>query len=273
MKLSSPRRPGLMILAGFLAVAFVATAALAAVLLNESFSYADGPLVGQGGWTSHSGAGAKPIQVTSGRVRVEQSAGSGEDDNVTFPVQATTATTRARFTLNVPSVAPGGGAPTFGAGDYFAHLRPATLVNNFRARVYTIAPVAGGNYSLGLSTTSAGTSPIVPMTVDLNFNQDYSVVISYNAATGTSTMSVDGIAGQVVSASAAAVGEDISGFALRQSAVATTYQIVDDVVVGQTREDLGPSTLPGMAPVGAVALASLLLGAGALITFRRARMA
>lgn len=270
MKLSSPRRSGF-VLAGILTLACLVSVALAAVLLTETFPYADGNLVGQGGWTAHSGAAAKPIQVISGAARVEQSALSGEDVNTTFPVQSTSAKTWASFKLRVPSIAPGGGAPTFGAGDYFAHFRPLTLINNFRARVYTLAPTGSG-YKLGLSTTSSGTSPIVPMAADLNFDQDYTVVISYDAATGTSTLSVNGVAGQVVSANVAAIGEDINQFALRQASTGVHHQFVDDIRVGQDSSDLSPD-VPGVLPAGVAALASLMFGAGALVTFRRTRKA
>ena len=64
------------------ALAACPSLAFSALIMSDTFTYPDGNLVGQGGWAIHSGlATDKPIQVTSGVVRVNQSAGSGQDIN------------------------------------------------------------------------------------------------------------------------------------------------------------------------------------------------
>ena len=47
----------------------VVNTADATVFLNETFTYPDGNLVGNGAWATHSGAGNGPIQVLGGQIK------------------------------------------------------------------------------------------------------------------------------------------------------------------------------------------------------------
>ena len=74
------------ILISLLSTFLLSQAAIAAIIVDEEFTHADGDLVGEtptpgpgAAWAAHSGAGNKAIQVSSGTISLDQSAGSGED--------------------------------------------------------------------------------------------------------------------------------------------------------------------------------------------------
>jgi hypothetical protein len=96
--------------------------------------------------------------IDSWRVKMGQASGSREDDTKQFtPAQSTSAKTYASVTLVVPSPA------TLTTDDYFAHFNPGPAVAdayNYRARVY-VSPFAGEDYTVGISVTASGTSPVV----------------------------------------------------------------------------------------------------------------
>lgn len=269
-------RAGVLALAGVLSLGLVATTAGAAVLLTENFSYADGDLtlfdgsganVSGGVWSSHSGSGF-PIQVVSGEVVLNQGSGSREDANAALSAnQGPTATTWASLKFKVAS-----GAILF-SGDYFAHMRKNGDFT-YPARIIVAAPAGGGDFQVGLTTTSTGGSTVF-WPSDLTFDTYYTVVTKYNAAAGTATLYVDPLAqtSAFVSASGGIVGEEVDQFALRQGSGNTCTQTVDDLIVGQTGADVGlPEILPGASMAGLMLLASLMLGAGALFVVRRRAM-
>ena len=66
---------------GIGAVVALAGTAFAVTPFVEDFSYADGNLVGNGGWAAHSGAGNSPVQVSGGQITLNQGSGSREDVN------------------------------------------------------------------------------------------------------------------------------------------------------------------------------------------------
>ena len=154
-------------------VVFVASATLAdaVLLVNESFSYPDGPLVteSEGVWVHHSGS-VDEVMVSSGRVLVNEA--NTEDVNVSLAGQpylasGTTNVFYASFTVRFTTL-PGSG------GTYFAHFKDSG--SGFRARIWALTSgAASGKFRLGISSTSSSvisaTSP-----VDLSLNTDYTVV-------------------------------------------------------------------------------------------------
>ena len=52
----------------FILFLLVSTISFGQVLVNETFTYTDGNLVGNGAWVAHSGAGATAIQVSSNKI-------------------------------------------------------------------------------------------------------------------------------------------------------------------------------------------------------------
>ena len=107
----------------FLVSAILAGAAL---LLNDSFNYPDGPLVTVSGnlWVHHSGSVTGEVTVTSGRVLLSEA--NTEDVNALLagqPYAASGATNvfYASFTVKFTTLPSGGGA-------YFAHFKNSASV-------------------------------------------------------------------------------------------------------------------------------------------------
>jgi len=222
-----------------LATAHVATAQ---VLASDDFSYV-GPLTSNG-WVAHSGAGAKTIMSDGSVATLDQSGGSGEDDNLPFTPQGSTDTTYFSFTLNVPS---GNPVNVDGDGLYFAHLKNSGTY--YHARVTITAPAAAGDFGLGISNTSSITAGVV-WASDLAFDTDYQVVCSWDATTDTATMWLDPASSGDTSIVTVGTypGDLMEGFALRQSNDYTGYITVDNVIVGKTFGDVsGGTSGPGVA--------------------------
>lgn len=211
-------------------VVALAAPAVAGDLVAETFTYPDGNLTANAAWTAHSGAGAKVIQVGLGKVTLQQSSGSGEDVNTPYTARTATDKTYACFTVSVPTA-------TFTGQTYFAHFKDTGTLN-FRARVFVVPPAAGGDYTLALSNDGAGAAPVL-WGADLTFGVDYTVVTSYNAATGGAELWVNPANEASTSISQAdgdGIGTLISTYAFRQATPASgaVNQIIDNLGVGTT---------------------------------------
>lgn len=218
---------------GFAALALVAMAtapAFATVLMSEGFAYSNGNLVPNGGWATHSGTGTD-IQVTAGRAVGDMA--NGPDDNKTFTAQSGTAKTYYCLEVMIPN--PGGAPRT----NYFAHLKD-TGTSNFAGRLGIVAGTTSG-FRFALGSTSF-TAP-VSWGSDLAFDTSYRVVVSYNAATGTSEMWVNP-ANELstnVSQAGGTTGFLVSAFAFRESNTAGTGLLwkfsADNLGVGSSFDD------------------------------------
>ena len=144
----------------------------AALLLNDSFSYPDGPLVTVSGgvWVHHSGSVSGQVAVVSGRVLLNEA--NAEDVNALlagqpYPSSGTTNVFYASFTVKFTSL-PGGG------GTYFAHFKNSSTT--FRARIWALTSGAAlDRFRLGISSTDASAVGATN-TMDLHLNTDYTVV-------------------------------------------------------------------------------------------------
>jgi len=239
---------------------------LASVEMQEAFQYPDGNLAGNGGWAAHMGAGLVPVQVVAEEARLEQGAGSREDVNKHFAAQPTDRKTYAAFMLQVPS------ASSLPGADYFAHFRPVPPDTTlFRSRIY-IGPVGGGDYTVGISITSTGTSPVVNWGSALSFGNSYRIVSSYDPVTGTAELWVDPeneSSTKISSTHASAAGNSIDSYALRQATGTISTQIIDNLVVGTTFGDVVPPNLPSLSGWGTLSLLSLLMMTGSAWMVRR----
>lgn len=200
-----------------IALACVATTALSAQitpLLNESFTYPDGNLVGNGGWANHSGSG-NLIQVSSGTILLAQGSGSREDANVDL---GHTLSAGERFTFEF-DVTVNGTADA--SSVYFAHFKDSGT--GFNSRIFVAAPnVASGNFTFGLSETSS--TPKKKFSTDFSYGTTYTLSGYYDFDTGTSILKVDGGV-SISSAVDPDPGEDLSAFAFRQAGGNTTMTI------------------------------------------------
>jgi endonuclease/exonuclease/phosphatase family metal-dependent hydrolase len=161
-----------------------ATLSGAALLLNDTFSYPDGPLVTVSGgvWVHHSGSVNGEVTVTSGRVFLNEA--NTEDVNTLLagqPYLSSGATNvfYASFTVKFTSLPSSGGA-------YFAHFKDSST--GFRARIWALTSgAATGKFRLGISSTSgsviSATSP-----VDLSLNMDYTIVTRLVNSSSISTL-------------------------------------------------------------------------------------
>jgi len=229
------RRSRFLAVIAVLALGVMPAIAGAAVLLNETFSYPDGNLVGNDGWTAHSGAGAKMIQVTSGQAVLAQSTGSGEDVNAPFAAQGAADKTYVSFDVTIPA------GSVVGAGDYFAHPRnSATFI--YPARIFNGPPLAGGDFTFGIRASSSSTIMYWPS--DFSFDSTHKLVVAYDAATGDAQLWIDPAveASPSVIGTGGAVGDLIDSFALRQASPSgtTSRQLIDNLLVGDTFSDVVP---------------------------------
>jgi hypothetical protein len=215
---------------GFVSMALIAMAtapAFSAVLMSEGFSYANGNLVPNGGWATHSGTGTD-IQVASGRAVVDMN--SAPDDNKTFAAQGATGKTYYCLEVLIPAIT---GSPRL---NYFAHLKDTGTVN-FAGRLGVAPSGTGFTFAVGSTAFTTPTS----WTSQLAYGTSYRVVISYDAATGTSEMWVNPaneLSPKVTSTGTP--GTNVSAFALRESNTGTGTlwkASVDNVGVGTTFND------------------------------------
>ena len=186
--------------------------AQAALVLDEPFAYADGPLtrVSSGSWSNHSGT-ALQVEVAGGKVNLSQS----ETEDVARGLAGAPyngPTLYVSFVVNFSAL------PLSGTGTYFAHFKDDGI-SNFRCRVFaTITGAASGMFRVGVANASA-TGVIVLK--DLMLATDYTLVMRYNSGTGASTVWIN--PGFESAASDRADGTDtvtavgITTFALRQS--------------------------------------------------------
>lgn len=224
----------------FLALAALALAApaMAATFWTENFGYPDGDLtaVSGGVWVAHSGIASMPVQVVSGQAILAHGAGSREDVNRSFPARAATDKTYACFKVTVTGTSPV-------TDVYFAHLKDSGTFN-FGGRVF--ATTSGAAFTFGLSASSSTIGATWPAT--LSFGQQYTVVVMYDAAAGSAQLWVDPAseASASISAGGGTAGFLIEAFALRQAG-GNTGQAIDDVVVGETFNDVCGGATPTSA--------------------------
>ena len=163
----------------------LATTASAQVYASDDFSYT-GALTANG-WVAHSGAGNKVINSNGTFATLDFSSGSGEDVSLAWaPALTATDDVYASFTLNVPS---GNPVNPDSSGSYCVHFKDAGFA--FRARFGLLSPAAGGDYTVAINSSSANLGAGAVWGSDLSFDTDYTIVISYDAATGESKLWVD----------------------------------------------------------------------------------
>lgn len=211
------------------ALASVVAHSNAAIVVNETFSYADGNLVGNdpaigAAWAAHSGAGSTAVQVTSGAAVLAQGGGSREDVNIGFeggiaagPGTVLTAT----FDLTIPAIT--GNITSV----YFAHFLEGT--SNFPARLWLTAPTSTG-FRLALSNDSSITDGDGEVfTGDLAFGTVYGISLTYDYTGMSSSLSING-GPSLTAVGDTTVSDEVTAFGLRQGSGNST-QIIDNLVI------------------------------------------
>ncbi|MEM7576159.1 MAG: PEP-CTERM sorting domain-containing protein [Planctomycetota bacterium] len=213
-----------------------------AVPITETFTYVDGDLVGNGGWTNISGSGDL-IQVVSGQAVLSHGGGSREDLGLPLGFDFTTGTVTASFDLIVTDDSAISGSDS----EYFAHFSNAGSSSSFVARLDVVPGGSGGDYSLGISTISSTAEATLP--VDFTFGVTVPVELTFDLDAGLADLTVgtDSVASTTVS-----TGETINMFNLRQSNSSSDETI--------TIDNLSIVPEPGSA---------ILAGLGAVAMLRR----
>jgi hypothetical protein len=207
-------------------------AARAEVVLDETFSYDDGPIVVQAAdtWKNHSGSSAQ-AEVSEGELILTQ---SGSEDfhaklaGVPYK-KSSGGTMYASFDVEFT------GLPS-GSGSYFAHFRDDGF--GYRARIIAQTTGAeGGAFRIGV--TSKGKKSTAVVDNDLHLDTVYKVVIAMSLADASTTLWIDpdgGAAGGVTTTdNGSAV--DVTGFAFRQ-AKNIGVMLIDNLKVGTSLGDV-----------------------------------
>lgn len=218
-------------------------------VLTESFTYANGAIVGALGspWANHSGT-ASQANVAAGALSLTFS--ESEDINAPLTGQPYTSG-KMTSTFDVTFTA----LPNL-AGTYFAHYKDSA--NGFRSRLYaSITGAASGSFRLGISNSNNSLANTVFVSSDLSLNTLYSITTTWDLDTLVSTLEITGVnSGAAVSATDSTNNTAISvtSFAFRQATGIGTMT-VDNLLVTHIPE---PS-------------AALLGGLGFLALLRRRR--
>jgi len=239
-----------------------------AVLFSDSFSYANGSLTTNSGftWITHSGATGTTgqTQVAAGKVQLLFS--RGEDVSTYLAGQpylsgGATNVFYAGFTVRFSAL------PSSG-GEYFAHFKDAGAISGFRSRVWALTNgAAAQKFRLAISSTS-GTVISATNPTDLSLNADYRVVIRLFNTNSVATLWINPAAetDASVSSTESASTVTVAMFALRQPAAGTAALTLDDLAVGTSFFDVITNATP-TAPVFTTQPQSQTATAGDNVTF------
>jgi len=219
----------------------------AALILSETFSYADGNLVGNSTWAVHSGT-ANPIQVASGVITLLQGAGPREDVNIK-PIGLLPLAVGGRVYASFDVAVSGSSSNV-----YFAHFIQGTTF--FDARIF-VAPFVNSDYTIGLGT---GANPTSTWATGFTFGNTYKIVVSYDFDTGTTNLWLNPASeiSPMISVGGTAF-RAIEGFGFRQAnpTIANT-QIIDNLMLGTTFASAIPEPSSYAAIFGGLALAAVM---------------
>jgi endonuclease/exonuclease/phosphatase family metal-dependent hydrolase len=228
----------------FIVVALAALLGLsqgrAGVLLNEPFSYANGPItnVSAGLWANHSGTDGQ-VNIMNGEVSLTFS--ETEDVNVPlggqpYPAAGATNIFYARFTARFTEL------PTAG-GSWFACFKDGS-VSGFRCRVFALADdAAPGKFRIGLSTVNNNSATQTNQT-DLSLDAPFTIVMRLANTNSIAALWLNPSSESDASLTTTEATSTftVAGFALRQNTGMGSLAL-DDLVVGTSFADvLSPST-------------------------------
>ena len=193
-------------------------------LPSDDFSYADGPLVGNGGWNNHSGTSGDML-VSGGQVVVQHGVPS-EDANIPFAPVAGAIYYGIDFSVDDL------GHPYVGTdNEYFAHFRTGF---NFSARLDVVPAPGGGDFSVGIASDDSTADAIWP--ADLTYGTTYRAIVRYDQVTNQAQLWIDASVDtdpSIMGDDQADPGDTVDSFALRQSDSDENETLrVDNLIVG-----------------------------------------
>lgn len=216
--------------------------AFATILLNESFTYTNGPLVVASGtnWQTFSGT-AGQIVVSNSQARLVLN--NSEDVETWLSPPPSTDILYAGFTLRCTTLPSGGGG-------YFAMLKDTGTSSDFRARVWAFTNgAATGKFRLGLSSVTSTLNVTNP--ANLNLNADYRIVVRFENVTGSASLWIDPAqeTDPAVTTSEASSSSTATKFAFRQGSSGSAQLTVDDLIVGESFQEVISTNPPPQAPL------------------------
>jgi endonuclease/exonuclease/phosphatase family metal-dependent hydrolase len=216
-----------------------ATLSGAALVLNDTFSYSDGPLVTAAGspWTNYSGTITGQVKVVSGRIFLSKA--NSEDVHAALAGQpyapASNAVLYVSFKINCTNL------PS-SSGSYFAEFKNGGT--GFRARIFAqTAGAATGAFRIGIA--NADSSPSAVVNADLQTNTDYTIVARLAVSNVVSALWLNPTAetNAGVTATDTASAATITSYGFREdSAIGNLF--VDDLRVGTTFPDVVTNAPP-----------------------------
>lgn len=222
------------------AFALAARTAEAAPIASDDFTYADGSLVGNGGWVSHSGT-LGDLLVSGGRAVIEHGTPS-EDASLPFAPVAGVIYFGIDFAVDDL------GAPYSGTdNEYFAHFKDSGF--NFAARLDIVPPSGGGDYSVGIASDESTAD--ATWATDLTYGVTYRAIVSYDQDLNIAELWIDAVVDtdtSILGEDRADPGDSIEAFALRQSDSSENEIVrVDNLCVATTFAEVvscggGPAT-------------------------------
>lgn len=215
--------------------------AQATVLLSDTFTYPDGPIVGapNSPWVANTGTAGTAL-VTNGML--EWSFSRSED--IAGPLATTITPTSAVAKVYASFKIKFSALPS-ATGTYFAHCS-GTNLSTHRCRIWaSTANAASGKFRLGVANSSGGSAASGQWASDLDLDATYKVVVRYDVASGLSTIWIDPTAESDTGVTASdAVGiADIANYAFRQASGIGNSRI-DDLLVGTSFSDVAGANSP-----------------------------
>ena len=237
------------VLVAVVGVLMVSAYADASVLVNDTFSYPDGSLVGNDGWVSHSGT-LGDLLVSAGEAVVEHGVPS-EDAHVSWTSVGGAVYFGMDFSVDDL------GAPWAGTdSEYFAHFSNGGT-SGFTGKIDIVPPTGAGDFSVGIATYSSTAD--ATWATDLMYDTTYRAIVKYDQDTNQAELWLDASLEtdtSILGADEADPGDPISAFCLRQSDSSENETIrVDNLLVGTTFGDV----VPEPASLSLLALGGLLL--------------
>jgi hypothetical protein len=222
------------------ALGLAVSMAQASILINETFDHPDGNLVGQtpipgpgAAWTAFSGAGSTPVQVSSGRITLNQGAGTREDvASGTGSVMGSGDRWYAGFDVAVT------GANT---NVYFGMFLQGT--SNFLSRIWVTTPTSGGDYRLGFSNDNSITDNDGEVfSADLTYGTTYRLVsyYDYTAMQGKLWINPVNESSPGLLATDPGFSNPVTAYAFRQATGSNSVQTVDNLIVATTFAEVVP---------------------------------
>jgi len=223
---------------------------IAGIIGSDNFDYADGSLVSNGYWETHSGRAGD--LVVSGGTAIVQHGAPSEDTHIAFSSRPGNLYYGLDLSVTAESVITGSDS------EYFAHFKDAG--SNFAARLDVVPALGGGDFSLGIATDSSTADST--WATDLVFDTTYRALVKYDQIINLALLWIDAslptdvfITGNTLASPA----DLISQFALRQSDSSQNETIrIDNLIVGTSFEDVAEPFAIAIPEPGTLAM--LLFG-------------